>query len=102
VASFRSDALVVSSERIWNISLLKLNLEDAVKQANVLVKAIRNDNATTRMATNDYIKQLLSWLWASVVNFIEMSFIEIAARPSFAFAGFHGRHDKLFYSCRRW
>ncbi|KFA72794.1 hypothetical protein S40288_06389 [Stachybotrys chartarum IBT 40288] len=71
VASFRSDALVVSSERIWNISLQKLNLEDAVKRANALTEAIRNDDATTRMATNDQIRQLLSWLWASVVNPIQ-------------------------------
>ncbi|KAH8754057.1 CHAT domain-containing protein [Hyaloscypha finlandica] len=71
VASFRSDALVVSSERIWKISLQKLKLEDAVKRANSLTEAIRNDDATTRMATNDHIRQLLSWLWASVVSPIQ-------------------------------
>ncbi|KAE8414640.1 CHAT domain-containing protein [Aspergillus pseudocaelatus] len=72
VSSFRSDALVVSSERIWNISLQTLRLEDAVNRANALTEAIRNDNATTRMATNDHIRQLLSWLWASVVNPIQI------------------------------
>ncbi|KAF9763010.1 hypothetical protein IL306_003270 [Fusarium sp. DS 682] len=71
VASFRCDALVISSERIWNIPLQKLKIEDAVKQANILTDAIRYDRPETRITTNDHIRDLLSWLWESVVNPIQ-------------------------------
>ncbi|KAF4336883.1 TPR domain protein [Fusarium beomiforme] len=71
VASFRCDALVISSGRIWNIPLEKLNQEDAVKKANTLMDAIRHDKPETRTSTNDHIRELLSWLWATVVNPIQ-------------------------------
>ncbi|KAH6954371.1 CHAT domain-containing protein [Fusarium avenaceum] len=71
VASIRSDALVISSERIWNIPLHNLKLEDATKQVNALTEAILEDKPETRTATNDRIRLLLSWLWTTVVDPIQ-------------------------------
>ncbi|KAH6990039.1 CHAT domain-containing protein [Ilyonectria destructans] len=73
VSSFRSDALVVQSDRIWSLSLPELKAEDAIRNANKLSQAILDDGNGTigRMETNECLREILAWLWRSVVNPIQ-------------------------------
>ncbi|KAH7121612.1 CHAT domain-containing protein [Dactylonectria macrodidyma] len=70
VATFRSDALIVQSDRIWNISLTNLKSEDAISNANKLSQAILDDGDGTidRIETNECLREILAWLWRSLVN----------------------------------
>lgn len=71
VASFRCDALFFSSNRIGQIWLSELNRQEAVDRANALTQAIANDNIITRSRTNAHFRELLGWLWKTLVKPIQ-------------------------------
>ncbi|OIW24945.1 hypothetical protein CONLIGDRAFT_648022 [Coniochaeta ligniaria NRRL 30616] len=70
VSSLRSDALIIDSDKIWDIHLTNLALEDTVNNANRLSKTIEEEASgkIDRLEANHIIRDILSWLWHSLVQ----------------------------------
>ncbi|KAK4201924.1 CHAT domain-containing protein [Triangularia verruculosa] len=65
VSSLRSDALIVERSQIWSIELPLLKIHEAVDHANKLIQAT---GAIGRIEANDTVREILAWLWRSVVH----------------------------------
>ncbi|KAK0747009.1 CHAT domain-containing protein [Schizothecium vesticola] len=70
ISSLRSDALVVEPTRIWSIKLPALVIGETVSNANRLTQVIQDEGsgAIDRLEANENMRDILAWLWKSVVN----------------------------------
>jgi CHAT domain-containing protein len=67
VSNLRRDAIVMSSITIGNIKLDATTLQDVTRNANRLMRALAADNTTRRRQTNRIVKEVLIWLWNTMV-----------------------------------
>jgi tetratricopeptide (TPR) repeat protein len=65
---FSSDALVITHSGIHRLPLDNLTLLDIEIHAQRLLKTIKNDNVTTRGASNKVLTKTLEWLWDAAVG----------------------------------
>ncbi|KAG4410939.1 hypothetical protein IFR04_015925 [Cadophora malorum] len=82
VSSIRSDALIATRNKTWHFQLKDLHQRDVLKQAQDFIATLENDNPVSRKKTNKSLRELLSWLWNSIVG------------PILSELGVGGRTDK--------
>ncbi|EPE31134.1 hypothetical protein GLAREA_04101 [Glarea lozoyensis ATCC 20868] len=68
VSSIRSDALIVTKNRIWNCRLPELHHTTVLEQARTYLDTLREDSPIRRKKTNRFLHTMLKWLWDYAVG----------------------------------
>lgn len=61
--SLRSDAIVISNRRIYNLHLSRLVHKQVVEEAAKYLDVLEQDSLLTRSKTNEILRSNLKWLW---------------------------------------